>query len=52
MFVECNPKVWQMAEESLTASLPVGAGVVGIPEGAGLGVEINEERLRPFIVAC
>jgi len=52
MFVECNPKVWQVADELLTAFLPVGAGVVGIPEGAGLGVEIDEERLRPFIVAC
>ncbi len=51
MFVECNPKVWQVAEALLTASLPVGAGVVGIPEGAGLGVEIDEEKLQPFITA-
>jgi len=49
MFVECNPKVWQVAEALLTTSLPVGAGVVGIPEGAGLGVEIDEEKLQPFI---
>jgi galactonate dehydratase len=52
MFVECNPKVWQVAEELLTASLPVGAGVVGIPIGVGLGVEIDEEKLQPFIAAC
>ena len=52
MFVECNPKVWQVAEALLTASLPVGAGVVGIPAGAGLGVEVDEEKLQPFITAC
>jgi D-galactarolactone cycloisomerase len=51
MFVECNPKVWQVAEGLLTASLPVGAGVVVVPTGHGLGVEINEEKLKPFIAA-
>jgi D-galactarolactone cycloisomerase len=49
MLVECNPKVWQIAETLLKASLPVGAGVVGIPDGIGLGLEIDEEKLRPFI---
>lgn len=49
MLVECNPKVWQVAETLLKATLPVGAGVVGIPDGAGLGIEIDEEKLRPFI---
>ncbi len=49
MFVECNPKVWQVAETLLKASLPVGAGVVGIPDGVGLGIEIDEEKLEPFI---
>ena len=49
MFVECNPQVWQVAETLLKASLPIGAGVVGIPDGAGLGIEIDEEKLRPFI---
>ena len=51
MCVECNPKVWDVAEGLLKASLPVGAGVVGIPEGPGLGVEIDEEKLRPFVTA-
>jgi D-galactarolactone cycloisomerase len=51
MFVECNPKVWRVAEGLLTASLPVGAGVVGVPTGVGLGVEIDEEKLQPFIAA-
>jgi len=51
MYVECNPKVWQVAEGLLKASLPVGAGVVGIPEGPGLGVEIDEEKLRPFVTS-
>jgi D-galactarolactone cycloisomerase len=50
MVVECNPKVWDTAETLLRVSLPVGAGVVGIPDGAGLGIEIEEEKLQPFIV--
>jgi len=25
--------------------------VVGIPEGPGLGVEIDEEKLRPFVTS-
>ena len=49
MVVECNPKVWEVAEGLLKTSLPVGMGVVGIPEGPGLGVEIDEEKLRPFV---
>lgn len=52
MFVECNPRVWQVAETLLKASLPVGpagAGTVGIPDGVGLGVEIDEEKLEPFV---
>lgn len=48
MLVECNPKVWQVAETLLKASLPVGAGVVGIPAGVGLGIEIDEAKLEPF----
>jgi D-galactarolactone cycloisomerase len=50
LFVECNPQVWQVAEALLTSSLPVGAGVVGIPDSVGLGVEIDEEKLQSFIV--
>jgi galactonate dehydratase len=50
MFVECNPKVWSVAEQLLKASLPVGAGVVSIPDGVGLGIEIDEEKLQPFVV--
>lgn len=49
MFVECNPQVWHLAEAFLQASLPIGSGTVGIPTGAGLGVEINEEKLKTFI---
>jgi len=49
MVVECNPQVWRVAETLLHASLSVGAGVVGIPDGAGLGVEIDEEKLKPFV---
>ena len=49
MFVECNPQVWQVAEQFLKASLSIGAGVVGIPEGAGLGIEIDEVKLASFI---
>ncbi|MBS1809754.1 MAG: mandelate racemase/muconate lactonizing enzyme family protein [Acidobacteria bacterium] len=50
MYVECNPKVWQVAETLLKTSLPVAAGVVGIPDSDGLGIEIDEEKLRPFII--
>ena len=50
MFVECNPQVWQVAETLLKASLPIGAGIVGIPDGVGLGIEIDEEKLQPFII--
>lgn len=50
MVVECNPQVWNVAETLLRASLPVGNGVVGIPDDAGLGVEIDEEKLQPYIV--
>jgi D-galactarolactone cycloisomerase len=49
MFVECNPKVWQVAETLLKSALPVGAGVVGIPAGVGLGIEIDEDKLLPYI---
>jgi D-galactarolactone cycloisomerase len=50
LFVECNPKVWLVAEQFLRVSLPIAAGVVGLPEGVGLGVEIDEAKLQPFIV--
>jgi galactonate dehydratase len=50
LFVECNPQVWQVAETLLQSPLPVGAGVVGIPDGVGLGVEIDEVKLEPFVV--
>ncbi len=50
MLVECNLQVWQVAETLLKTSLPIGAGVVGIPAGVGLGIEIDKEKLRPFIV--
>jgi D-galactarolactone cycloisomerase len=50
MFVECNPKVWEVAAGLLKTPLPVGAGVVAVPDGAGLGVEVDEEKLMTFIV--
>jgi len=49
LFVECNPQVWQVADTLLTSPLPVGAGVVGIPKGVGLGVEVDEEKLQPYV---
>jgi len=51
IFVECNPKVWQVAQGMLRASLPAGAGTIGIPAGAGLGIELDEAKLQPFIVS-
>lgn len=50
LVVECNPQVWRVAEHFLKASLPVGAGVVGIPDGAGLGIEIDEAKLQKYRV--
>lgn len=50
MFVECNPQVWQVAETLLKAGLPIGDGWLGIPQGPGLGIEIDEEKLQPFVV--
>lgn len=51
IFVECNPNVWQVAGSMLSASLPEGAGTTGIPAGPGLGIEIDEEKLKAFIVS-
>lgn len=51
LLVECNPQVWAVANAFLQAPLPVGAGVVGLPAGPGLGVEINEAQLAPFIAS-
>jgi galactonate dehydratase len=50
MYVECNPKVWDVAAQLLRSRLPVGEGAARLPDGAGLGVEIDEERLQQFIV--
>ena len=52
MLVECNPAVWQVAERFLKSSLPVGQGVVSIPEGAGLGIEIDEIGLEEYMVSA
>lgn len=50
MFVEYNPQVYAVAERLLKAALPIGAGTLGVPAGSGLGVEIDEAALAPFIV--
>jgi D-galactarolactone cycloisomerase len=52
IYVECNPRVWGVAQELLKASLPIGLGTIGIPDGPGLGIEIDEEKLQSFIVVC
>jgi D-galactarolactone cycloisomerase len=50
MFIEYNPLVWDFASYLLNDSLQMGEGAVMLPEGAGLGVEIDEEKLEIFIV--
>jgi len=50
MFVEYNPLVWDFASYLLNDSLRMGEGVVMVPEGDGLGVEIDEEKLEIFIM--
>jgi len=50
MFIEYNPKVWGFASYLLNDPLRKSEGAVMLPEGAGLGVEIDEEKLEIFIV--
>jgi D-galactarolactone cycloisomerase len=51
MFIEYNELVWAFASLFiLNDSLRMGEGVAMLPEGAGLGVEIDEEKLNLFIV--
>jgi galactonate dehydratase len=50
MFVERNPQVWLVAEQFLKAPLPVGDGWLGVPGGPGLGIEVDEDKLKPYIV--
>lgn len=47
--VEYNPQVYQVAARLLKGPLPIGQGLLGIPDGPGLGIEIDEEELKPFI---
>lgn len=49
LFIECNPQVWLVAERLLKSRLPIGAGVVGIPAGPGLGIEIDETELNQLV---
>jgi galactonate dehydratase len=51
MFVECNPQVWQVAEQFLKARLPIGDGWLGVPTGPGLGIEVDEDALKPYIAS-
>jgi D-galactarolactone cycloisomerase len=50
IYVECNPQVWRVAQEMSIGSLPVGAGTISIPDGPGLGIKIDEEKLQSFIM--
>lgn len=47
--VECNPKVYQVANQFLRQPMEFGAAVLPVPEGPGLGIELDEQALRPFL---
>lgn len=49
LFIECNPQVWMVAEQLLHRRLPIEAGVIGLPSGPGLGIEIDETELNHLI---
>ncbi len=49
LYIECNPQVWLVAEGLLKRPLPIGKGVVRIPDGPGLGIGIDGAILNQFV---
>lgn len=46
--VECNPQVYQLANEFLQSPLQFTPYRVSVPSGAGLGIEIDEAKLAQY----
>lgn len=44
--VECNPKVFEIANRFLTTPLQFSASVITVPDGPGLGVTVDEQSLK------
>lgn len=47
--VECNPNVYRIANRFLRRPIDFGAAELPVPEGPGLGIELDEQTLRPFL---
>jgi galactonate dehydratase len=47
-YVECNPRIYDIASHFLADKLSFSASVVAVPDKPGLGIEINEEELAKF----
>jgi galactonate dehydratase len=48
--LECNPRVQDIANRFLRSPLPLGVADLGAPQTPGLGVEIDEEAIAPFVI--
>lgn len=48
--LECNPRVQTIANRFLLAPLPTGAASLAPPQTPGLGVEIDEAAIAPFVL--
>lgn len=49
-YLECNPRVQAMANRFLRAPLPVGVADIVAPDAPGLGIEIDEAALAPYLL--
>lgn len=49
MIVECNPKIFEIANRFLNKPIDFTSATISVPEGPGLGVELNEESLNKFL---
>jgi len=50
MVMECNPKVYEVANKFLMNPIEYGSAALVVPEAPGLGIEINEAKLEQFSV--
>lgn len=50
MTIECNPKVYEIADKMLRQPLSYNFMRLNVPTGAGLGIDVNEEALLKFVI--
>lgn len=48
--LECNPRVQEAANRFLREPLPVGVTGIAPPEAPGLGIEIDEAAIAPYVL--